>query len=141
MTNYIPYDEIKKAIKSRRIVAIVPRHMSDYSPLHKELMLDGFGVANFWEELSTPADRVQAVKLATNNSRMPIRMKTHTYLVVTDPYTMEALEIYGEKSNILFITIDGRDKYVDESDSLEHIYNQFFQPFQLLEETRGDLEE
>lgn len=141
MTKEIEYEDIKRAIKSKRIVALVPRHINDYARLHRDLLRDGLEYANFWSELSTPYDRIQAVRLASNRGLVPIRMKSNTYLVITDPYTMEALEIYGEKSNIMYVTIGGRDYYSDESDSLEKIYEQFFQPFQWLEETRGDLEE
>lgn len=141
MQKHIEYEDLVEKMKNGRVVAIVPMYMQEYTGIRKQLIYSGFGEGNIWESLHTPSDRIQIIKLATSNGHAKLELKPQTFLVVTDPYTMEALEIFAEKSNILYVTTDGKSKLLDVSEDMPYIYNQFFKPFQHLEELRGDLEE
>ena len=132
---------VEEIIIGRRIVVIVPDNMQDYSKLNKKLINDGVHYANLWLDLHMPKDRINIIKLSTSNGREKLNLKPLTFLVVTDPYTMEALEVYAGKSDILYVGMDGEGNLLDVTDNLEYIYNQFFQPFQYLDEVRGDLED
>ena len=142
MTKNIEYQTmVEEIIIGRRIVVIIPDNMQDYSRLNKKLVNDGVHYANLWLDLHMPQDRINIIKLSTSNGREELKLKPLTFLVVTDPYTMEALEVYAGKSDILYVGMDGKGNLLDVTDNLEYIYNQFFQPFQYLEEARGDLED
>ena len=142
MTKNIEYQTmVEEIIIGRRIVVIVPDNMQDYSRLNKKLVNDGVHYANLWLDLHMPKDRINIIKLSTSNGREKLNLKPLTFLVVTDPYTMEALEVYAGKSDILYVGMDGKGNLLDVTDNLEYIYNQFFQPFQYLEEVRGDLKD
>ena len=142
MTKNIEYQTmVEEIIIGRRIVVVVPNNMQDYSRLNKKLSNDGVHYANLWLDLHMPQDRINIIKLSTSNGREELKLKPLTFLVVTDPYTMEALEVYAGKSDILYVGMDGKGNLLDVTDNLEYIYNQFFQPFQYLEEARGDLED
>lgn len=132
---------VEEIIIGRRIVVIAPDNMQDYSKLNKKLINDGVHYANLWLDLHMPKDRINIIKLSTSNGREKLNLKPLTFLVVTDPYTMEALEVYAGKSDILYVGMDGEGNLLDVTDNLEYIYNQFFQPFQYLDEVRGDLED
>ena len=132
---------VEEIIIGRRIVVIVPDNMQDYSRLNKKLINDGVHYANLWLDLHMPKDRINIIKLSTSNGREKLKLKPLTFLVVTDPYTMEALEVYGNKSDILYVGMDGKGNLLDVTDNLEYIYNQFFQSFQYLEEVQGDLKD
>ncbi|ARM66220.1 hypothetical protein AM2_092 [Lactococcus phage AM2] len=132
---------VEEIILGRRIVVIVPDNMQDYSRLNKKLVNDGVHYANLWLDLHMPKDRINIIKLSTSNGREKLNLKPLTFLVVTDPYTMEALEVYAGKSDILYVGMDGKGNLLDVTDNLEYIYDQFFQPFQYLDEVRGDLED
>lgn len=140
-TKYIEYQTMVEEIILGRVVVIVPDNMQDYSRLNKKLINDGVHYANIWLDLHMPKDRINIIKLSTSNGREALKLKPLTFFTVTDPYTMEALEIYGNKSDILYISMDGKGNLLDVTDDLEYIYNQFFQAFQYLEEVRGDLED
>ena len=142
MTKNIEYQTmVEEIIIGHRIVVIVPDNMQDYSRLNKKLVNDGVHYANLWLDLHMPKDRINIIKLSTSNGREKLKLKPLTFLVVTDPYTIEALEIYTDKSDILYVSMDGKGNLLNVTDNLEYIYNQFFQPFQYLEEVRGDLED
>lgn len=142
MTKNIEYQTmVEEIIIGRRIVVIVPDNMQDYSRLNKKLINDGVHYANLWLDLHMPKDRINIIKLSTSNGREEFKLKPLTFLVVTDPYTMEALEVYGNKSDILYVGMDGKGNLLDVTDNLEYIYNKFFQLLQYLEEVRGDLED
>lgn len=142
MTKNIEYQTmVEEIILGRRTVVIVPDNMQDYSKLNKKLINDGVHYANLWLDLHMPKDRINIIKLSTSNGREKLNLKPLTFLVVTDPYTMEALEVYAGKSDILYVGMDGEGNLLDVTDNLEYIYNQFFQPFQYLDEVRGDLED
>lgn len=141
MTKNIEYQTMVEEIILGRVVVIVPDNMQDYSRLNKKLINDGVHCANLWLDLHMPKDRIDIIKLSTSNGREKLKLKPLTFLVVTDPYTIEALEIYGDKSDILYVGMDGKGNLLDVTDNLEYIYNQFFQPFQYLDEVRGDLED
>lgn len=142
MTKNIEYQTmVEEIILGRRIVVIVPDNMQDYSRLNKKLINDGVHYANLWLDLHMPKDRINIIKLSTSNGREKLKLKPLTFLVVTDPYTMEALEVYAGKSDILYVGMDGKGNLLDVTDNLEYIYDKFFQPFQYLEEVRGDLED
>ena len=142
MTKNIEYQTmVEEIIIGRRIVVIVPDNMKDYSRLNKKLVNDGVHYANLWLDLHMPKDRINIIKLSTSNGREKLKLKPLTFLVVTDPYTMDALEVYAGKSDILYVGMDGKGNLLDVTDNLGYIYNKFFQPFQYLEEVRGDLED
>lgn len=142
MTKNIEYQTmVEEIILGHRIIVIVPDNMKDYSRLNKKLINDGVHYANLWLDLHMPKDRINIIKLSTSNGREKLNLKPLTFLVVTDPYTMEALEVYAGKSDILYVGMDGKGNLLDVTDNLEYIYNQFFQPFQYLDEVRGDLED
>ncbi|QGJ84964.1 hypothetical protein [Lactococcus phage P1048] len=137
---YIEYQTmVEEIILGRRIVVIVPDNMQDYSRLNKKLINDGVHYENLWLDLHMPKDRINIIKLSTSNGREKLKLKPLTFLVVTDPYTMEALEVYAGKSDILYVGMDGKGNLLDVTDNLEYIYDKFFQPFQYFEEVRGDL--
>ncbi|MDN6100745.1 MAG: hypothetical protein L0L90_01050 [Lactococcus lactis] len=140
-TKHIEYKTMVEEIILGRVVVIVPDNMQDYSRLNKKLINDGVHYANLWLDLHMPKDRINIIKLSTSNGREELKLKPLTFLVVTEPYTMEALEIYASKSDILYVGMDGEGNLLDVTDNLEYIYNQFFQPFQYLDEVRGDLED
>ena len=142
MTKNIEYQTmVEEIIIGRRIVVIVPDNMQDYSRLNKKLINDGVHYENLWLDLHMPKDRINIIKLSTSNGREKLKLKPLTFLVVTDLYTMEALEVYGNKSDILYVGMDGKGNLLDATDDLEYIYNKFFQLFQYLEEVRGDLKD
>lgn len=139
MIKNIEYQTMVEEIILGRIVVVVPDNMQDYSRLNKKLINDGVHYSNLWLDLHMPKDRINIIKLSTSNGYEKLKLKPLTFLVVTDPYTMEALEIYADNSDILYVSMDGKGNLLDVTDNLEYIYNQFFQPFQYLEEVREDL--
>ena len=140
-TKHIEYQTMVEEIILGRVVVIVPDNMQDYSRLNKKLIFDGVHYAKLWLDLHMPKDRINIIKLSTSNGREELKLKPLTFLVVTDPYTMQALEVYAGKSDILYVGMDGKGNLLDVTDDLEYIYNQFFQPFQYLAEVRGHLED
>ena len=132
---------VEEIILGHRIIVIVPDNMKDYSRLNKKLINDGVHYENLWLDLHMPKDRINIIKLSTSNGREKLKLKPLTFLVVTDPYTIEALEIYGDKSDILYVGMDGKGNLLDVTDNLDYIYNKFFQLLQYLDEIRGDLED
>ena len=142
MTKNIEYQTmVEEIILGHRIIVIVPDNMKDYSRLNKKLINDGVHYENLWLDLHMPKDRINIIKLSTSNGREKLKLKPLTFLVVTDPYTIEALEIYGDKSDILYVGMDGKGNLLDVTDNLDYIYNKFFQLLQYLDEIRGDLED
>lgn len=141
MTKNIEYKTMVEEIILGRVVVIVPDNMQDYSRLNKKLINDGVHYANLWSDLHMPKDRINIIKLSTSNGCEELKLKPLTFLVVTDPYTLEALEIYADKSDILYVGMDEKGNLLDVTDNLEYIYNQFFQSFKYLEEVQGDLED
>ena len=142
MTKNIEYQTmVEEIILGHRIIVIVPDNMKDYSRLNKKLINDGVHYENLWLDLHMPKDRINIIKLSTSNGREKLKLKPLTFLVVTDPYTIEALEIYGDKSDILYVGMDGTGTLLDVTDNLDYIYNKFFQLLQYLDEIRGDLED
>lgn len=124
-TKHIEYKTMVEEIILGRVVVIVPDNMQDYSRLNKKLVNDGVHYANLWFDLHMPKDRINIIKLSTSNGREKLKLKPLTFLVVTDPYTMEALEVYAGKSDILYVGMDGKGNLLDVTDNLEYIYNKF----------------
>lgn len=132
--------ELIQRIKDNEIVVIIPKKGSHYRDLLFDFKLNEIGEANFWTEFDMPVDRIEAVKLWTNKGKSPGTLKENSYLRVNDPYTLEALELYGDKTDLKFVYIDDNGINLYLKDDIKEIYRSFFEPFQVLENLRSDLE-
>lgn len=135
----INVNELKTLFKLGESVVLVPKHGSDYRSFLREMTDEIYWENNMWNDWDTVHDRVELIKIWSNDGKEAIELKPATFLRVTEPYTMEALEIYGHKSNFKYIILDDGDIELVETSELDKVYDIFFKPLQALENARFEI--
>ena len=131
--------KLKKMFKLGESVVLIPKRGNDYRSFLRQMTNEIYWENNVWNNLDTVYDRIELIKIWSSNGKDVIKLKPETFLRVTEPYTIKALEIYGHKSNFKYVILDGDNIELVETSELEKVYNIFSEPLQVLENVRHEI--
>ena len=135
----ININELKSLFKLGEPIVLIPKRGNDYRSFLRQMANEIYWENNIWNNLDTVYDRIELIKIWSNNGKEVIKLKQETFLRVTEPYTIKALEIYGHKSNFKYIILDRDNIELVETSELEKVYNIFSEPLQVLENVRHEI--
>lgn len=133
---------IKKKMNNGEIVIFLGKRSRHIALLETTLRRDTSRLIlerNPWNDYETPIERIEAVERYLKKRKETfdenVIVKDYEYIVINDPYSLEAFDEYGKlydiKFNVFFI--GSELKIEDISDNLEKGYEMFLEPFELLE--------
>ena len=131
--------KLKKMFKLGEPIVLIPKRGDDYRSFLRKMTNEIYWENNVWNNLDTVYDRIELIKIWSDNGKEVIKLKPETFLRVTEPYTIKALEIYGYKSNFKYVILDGDNIELVETSELEKVYNIFSEPLQVLENVRHEI--
>lgn len=135
----ISINELKSLFKLGEPIVLIPKRGNDYRSFLRQMANEIYWENNIWNNLDTVYDRIELIKIWSNNGKEVIKLKSETFLRVTEPYTIKALEIYGHKSNFKYVVLDRDNIELVETSELEKVYNIFSEPLQVLENVRHEI--